>query len=385
MSGRPLMPARRGLLAGAASGLALAGCSSLSWLGLSEPKIPKLTPLSPKLALLTAWSARVPVPPAGLTPTLLKDQLVLAGRDGQLLGLGLARGEALWSLDLRQPLAAGVGSDGRFHAVVLDSSELLVVEGGRERWRHRLGVRVVTAPLVAGERVFVLTVDRQVLAFDALDGRLIWSQQRAGAGEPLTLLQPGVLRAHRNTVLAGLGPRLVALDALDGSVRWDLPLATPRGTNEVERLADLVGPSGRDGAVVCARAFQAALGCVEADRGQLQWSKPGSGEVGLALDAERVYAADSADRLSAFRRGGGELVWTQELLARRRLAAPVVVGPHLVVADVEGWVHYFDARNGAPLARLATDGGEVDAPLLVQGSTVLVLTRRGGLHAVRAA
>lgn len=383
MSGVSGHPGRRSLMV--AAGLALAGCSSFSLPGFGGSKIPKLPGLSPRLNLVTAWSARVSPPPPGLSPVLLKDQIVLAGRDGRLAGLGLARGEALWSHELRRPVAAGVGSDGRFHAVVLDSSELVVVEEGRERWLRRLGVRVVTAPLVAGERVFVLTVDRQVLAFDALDGRLIWSQQRAGAGEPLTLLQPGVLRAHRNAVLAGLGPRLVALDALDGSVRWDLPLATPRGTNEVERLADLVGPAGRDGAVVCARAFQSAVACVDADRGALQWTKPGSGELGLAMDREHVYAADSADRIAAYRRGGGERAWIQESLARRRLSAPAVVGPHVVVADVEGWVHYFDALTGTPLARLATDGGEVDAPLLVHGTTVHVLTRRGGLHALRAA
>jgi GT2 family glycosyltransferase len=40
------------------------------------------------------------------------------------------------------------------------------------------GAGLATAPLVAGERVFVLTVDRIVHAFDAIDGRRLWTMQR---------------------------------------------------------------------------------------------------------------------------------------------------------------------------------------------------------------
>jgi outer membrane protein assembly factor BamB len=37
-----------------------------------------------------------------------------------------------------------------------------------------------TAPLVAGERVFVMGVDRVVHAFDATDGKKLWVLQRPG-------------------------------------------------------------------------------------------------------------------------------------------------------------------------------------------------------------
>jgi len=46
-------------------------------------------------------------------------------------------------------------------------------------------------------------------------------------------------------LLVGQGQRLTGVDPLRGSVRWEVPLANPRGTNEVERVADLVGPLSR--------------------------------------------------------------------------------------------------------------------------------------------
>ena len=141
----------------------------------------------------------------------------------------------------------------------------MVFDAGKLLWRQRVPSRVVTPPLVAGERVFVMSVDRVVHAFDVLDGRRLWTLQRPG--DALTLSQAGVIAAYKNTLLVGQGPRLAALDPLRGTLQWEVPMASPRGTNEVERLADLLGPALRLGDKVCARAFQSAVACVDASRG----------------------------------------------------------------------------------------------------------------------
>jgi outer membrane protein assembly factor BamB len=64
---------------------------------------------------------------------------------------------------------------------------------------------------------------------------------------------------------------MTGVDPLAGTVRWEVPIGSPRGANEVERLADLVGPALRVGNTLCARSFQAAVGCVDGDRGNLLW------------------------------------------------------------------------------------------------------------------
>jgi outer membrane protein assembly factor BamB len=91
-----------------------------------------------------------------------------------------------------------VGSDGRHAAVVTNDNELQVFDQGKWLWTERLPGRVITPPLVAGERVFVQAVDRSVRGYDALDGRWLWQYQRPG-GEPLALATSGVLGAFRDT------------------------------------------------------------------------------------------------------------------------------------------------------------------------------------------
>ena len=60
-------------------------------------------------------------------------------------------------------------------------------------------------------------------------------------------------------MVTGLSGRLVGLNPDNGVVRWEAPVATARGTNEVERLVDVVGPAARMGNSVCVRAYAAAL------------------------------------------------------------------------------------------------------------------------------
>jgi outer membrane protein assembly factor BamB len=248
-------------------------------------------------------------------------------------------------------------------------------------WRKPLGLRVLTTPLVAGERVFILGVDRSVHAFDAQDGSKLWSVQRPG--DPLMLAQGGVLAAFKDTLLAGQGARLAGLDPNNGNVRWEVTIGSPRGTNEVERLADLVAPLARVGDQVCARSFQAAVGCVNADRGALVWTKAIGGTDGVAADEQFVFGADASDRITAWKQANGDVAWTTEKLLYRGLGAPLITGKTVVFGDSEGTLHFLARDNGEAVLRLPTDGTAVVAAPVVSGTTMLAVTKNGGLFAFR--
>ena len=305
----------------------------------------------------------------------------VAATDGRVVALQADTGRELWRGEAGERLSAGVGSDGRYAAVVTRNASLVTLEAGRVLWRKPLGVRVDTPPLVAGDRIFVLGSDRSVQAFDAADGAPLWKVQRPG--DPLTLSQPGVISAFRRNLIVGQGPRLAALDPSSGSLVWEVPIGAPRGTNEIERLADLVGPASRVGELVCARSFQAAIGCVNAERGVLAWSKPIGGTDAAAADAQVVVAADASDRISAWRTATGEPSWNSEKLLYHRLGAPSIVGGQVVFGDSLGTVHLLSRDSGRTLARVATDGSPVVAAPVATGGTLLVVTRAGGVFALR--
>jgi outer membrane protein assembly factor BamB len=361
--------------------LAAALAAGCAFFEPAKPKPEPLEDIKPQIAGRMVWSQRVGDLGPLLAPTANATAVTVASLDGRVVAFAPDTGRELWRGDVDAKLSAGVGSDGRFAAVVTTANDLVVLDAGKPTWRARLSTRIVTPPLVAGERVFVLGVDRSVQAFDALDGRKLWAQQRPS--DPLTLLQPGVLMAWKDTLVAGQGPRLAGFDPLRGTLRWETTVASPRGTNEVERLADLVGPAARTGDTICARGFQAAVGCVDAAKGSLLWARPAGGVAGVAADDTAVVAADAVGRLQAWKTSSGEPLWNSDRFQHRALGSPLALERIVVFGDGDGLLHFLDRDSGRTLLRLPTDGRAIVAAPVRVGTTMIAVTQGGGVYAFR--
>ena len=351
----------------------LSGCFS----GPKRPQPAELAAVTPLVAAKQSWTSRLGPVTFPLTVTAVERTVAVASDDGTVALLDVQTGRDIWRVALGTAISAGVGSDGQTAAVVTRSNDLVAVRDGRELWRQKLGAEAFTAPFVAGGRVFVLAADRSVNAFDGQTGRKLWVQQRPN--EPLVLKQSGVMLAVDDTLVVGLAGRLAGLNPLNGSVRWEVPIASPRGINDVERLVDLVGGVSRRGDVVCTRAFQASIGCVNASRGTLLWSKPANGSQGIHGDEQLVYGAETDGVVLALRNSDGERAWSTDRLRYRTLTAPVVAGRSVVVGDSAGYMHMLSREDGSLLNRLSTDGSAIAANPVLAGQNLVAVTRNGGV------
>ena len=359
--------------AGLALGLALllAGCSSSP----SKPQPGPLPTVAGTVSVSKAWTARLGQVTTPLQAVTWGSRVVLASTQGMVAELDADTGRDIWRHQLNTTLIAGVGSDGKRHAVVTADNELVVLAAGRELWRQKLAAQTFTAPLVAGERVFVHTADRSVVAFDGASGQRLWGLQRNA--DPLVLRQAGVLVAAGDTLLASNGGRLSAIQPLQGQVRWEAVIGSSRGTNEVERLVDLVAGVDRQGQTLCVRSFQTAVGCVDTARGQALWTRPSQGHQGLDGDDSRVFGTESDSRLRAWFRRDGQVAWSEDQYRFRQLTAPRVWGNALVFGDGQGLVHLLGREQGRPLQRVSTDGSPVAMQPVVAGRTLVTVNQSG--------
>jgi outer membrane protein assembly factor BamB len=352
--------------------LVLAACS-----GPDKAKQLDLGPNTPLVGVRSAWSSSIGAVSFPLEIRTVGNLIFVAGPDGSVAAIDARTGGDLWRVALNVKLSAGVGSDGRYAAVVSRDNELIALDGGKELWRQKLGAVTLTAPFVAGARVFVLSADRSVSAFDVATGRKLWQQQRTG--EALVLGRSGIVMAIGDTLVTGLSGRLVGMNPLTGKVRWETQVASSRGTNEVERLVDLVSGVSRQGNQLCVRAFQSAVGCVDSGKGSLVWSKPASGSTGVDGDESDVFGTESDGRVIAWRRSDGERLWTSERLRFRNLSGPILVGRSIVIGDESGTLHFLSRQDGAPLNRIPTDGSPIVSTPVLAGQTLIVVTQRGGI------
>jgi len=363
--------------------LALASLAALSACS-SAPDKPQPTPLpavSGTFKLQKAWANQIGEVSTPLMASVFGQQVAVASSLGQLALINATTGQDVWRLSLGSPIQAGVGGDGQRFAVVTRNNELVTVESGRVLWRQALPALSYTPPLVAGARVFVLTGDRTVSAFDGATGQKLWTQQRPG--DPLVLRQAGLLMPVGDQLLVGWGGRLASLNPTTGAVRWETLVGSTRGTNEVERLVDLVAGASRVGNSVCVRAFQTSVSCVDGSNGRMAWSRAAQGHQGLDGDAQTLWGVESDGKVLAWQRASGTPLWTQEALRFRGLSLPLAWGQALVVGDQDGWVHALSPKDGQPLQRMATDGSAITGRPVAVGQTLVVVTRTGGVFGFR--
>ena len=356
----------------------LSACSSSP----SKPQPQALPAATGGMTVNKAWSLRLGEVTTPLQASVHGTRVVLASSQGTLLEVDAQNGQEIGRVQLNAAITAGVGSDGKRHAVVTSSNELVVIQDGREIWRQKLNAQTFTAPLVAGERVFVQTGDRSVQAYDGASGQRLWGLQRNA--DPLVVRQSGVLVAVGDTLLAGNGGRLSAIQPLNGQVRWEVVIGSSRGTNEVERLVDLVSGVNRQGQTVCVRSFQTAVACVDTARGQTLWSRSSQGHQGLDGDESRVFGVESDSKLRAWNRLDGQPAWAEDQYRFRQLTAPRVWSSAVAFGDAQGLVHLLDRERGRTLQRLATDGTPVALQPVVAGRTLVTVNRSGLVTGWRA-
>ena len=361
--------------------VALAGC-----FGGGKSRRPEPAPMPAITPLLTAsqiWSVRLSEITFPLVPKVVGTRVALAGGDGTVMMLDAATGQVLWQASAGTSLTAGVGSNGRVTAVVTRDNDLVAFdEQGKEIWRRRVAAQVLTPPLVAGGRIFVNATDRSIQAYDANNGAGLWRQQQ-NTTDSLVLRRDGVLDAYGNTLIVGLTANIYGVNPDTGAPQWGLPIGSPRGTNEIDRLADLVGGVARNGNILCTRSYQNAIACVQAG-GRVLWSKNASSDLGVAVDYQNVYAVENDGRIWALNQQDGATVWTNDQLMYHSLTAPLVLGARsIVIGDSRGNVHLLSRQDGSFIGRLTTNSSGVAATPVAAGNVLVIVTKNGTVYGFR--
>ncbi len=372
------------------SALLLAACSSVEKLNpfaSSDPRVKptELTAIQPTAELMILWKENVGSAGAfTFSPAVVGDSVYAAAREGTVARFD--GGRQVWRISAGQPISGGVGSDGKLVVVGTPKGEVLAFDAatGRETWKARVSSEVLAAPAVAEGLAIVRSGDSRIFGFDAADGKRRWVYQRS---MPSLSLRSSVGVVHAGTVtLAGFpGGKLVAIANNNGAAVWEVTVALPKGSTELERVADVTSSPVISGTTVCAAAFQGRAACFDSKTGNTLWSRDMSASAGLDIDNRYVYVTDDKGAVHALDRNSGASIWKQDKLSLRGLSRPLALGGgRVAVADYQGVVHLLRQEDGAFAARATTDGSAVRAEPVRFGSGMLVQTANGGLYALEA-
>jgi outer membrane protein assembly factor BamB len=316
---------------------------------------------------------------------------------GMVTAHALADGRQRWRTDTTPeaesavPLGGGATfADGTLY-VITGAAELMALDPatGSIRWRARVPSPPRGAPAVSGNRVFVPTIDNQLIGLSAEDGRRLWTHRGGAlATIPLGLPSPAI---DGETVVAGFGTgELVALRATDGRLLWAESLGGTGGTS----LADIVGITGLP-VIDRGRVIATGLGnttiAVDLRSGRRLWERSFGGGAGVAPAGDWIFAVTRGGEAVALGREDGRIRWVSELDpapegGRRgepaRFGRPVVAGGRVMVPSSRGELLVLDPAGGQVLDRVRLGSG-VTLPMAISEGTLVALADDGTLIALR--
>ena len=284
--------------------------------------------------------------------------------------------------------------DGDQYVIAFDAAT------GEELWRRRIGESFpgrdgswngpVSTPVIHGDLVVALEPWGRLFALDTTDGRPVWSVDLAaepGALRPAYGFGSSPLVVDDTLVVHGGGPRgtVFGFDVASGEARWAVgtePVLAPSPVTLTLAGRSMVVASGQE------HVFG-----IDPGSGEVLWeyAHEGAGYRGegslvpVGLDGGRIFLAhdDDASQVIGVRREGDgfavERVWLDRVI-RNSYNVAVHHGGYIYAYSARLLV-CVDAATGELEWRSRSPG---DGFITLVGDTLVILTKAGTLHAVRA-
>ena len=388
--------------------LALSGCGLWNKIfnrgGNLQPPKP-LVEFTPSVQVQKIWSTRIG-DGAGrsgvrLQPAFADGKLYLISTDGKLEALDASTGKELWKQSTR--VGGGIwpfghkkpGSDARYAGGPTVSGNLLVVgtlDGhvygmdaatGKQLWSAEVDDEVISPPAIDAGVVYVRTNSGNVYAFDANSGARKWAYDQ-GNVPLLSLRGNGPLLAAHGVVMFGSDDgNVVSLRSDTGAIQWKVPITKGLGRTDIQKLNDADDTLQLDGNILYATAYHGELTAIDAQQGQLAWTRAFSSYVGVGVADKELVGVDDDSLVWAFSKEGGGDMWKQDALQYHWLTAPAIQDKYAVVGGVEGYVHWLDLSDGKLAARIRLSKDAIRARPVVNGDTVYVEDVKGHVAAYR--
>jgi outer membrane protein assembly factor BamB len=363
--------------------LLLSGCLSNN----VEPPA-KLVKFNPSVKVEQVWSRSIGSSAAilhlGIVPASDGNNVYAASDNGDVYAFRLKDGERQWKVDTDLAFSAGPGVGNNLVVVTAQDGTVLALDAstGKKLWQVKVDAEILASPAISNSDVILHTTDGHVIALSPDTGQKLWSISR----EPpkLSLRGSAAPLIIGSTVYVGLNTgKLLALNLVDGSQRWEVTVSAPTGSDELSRLTDLDGVVAADPNNLFAVTYQGKIAEIASDNGQILWSRDMSSYTGVSIDDEHAYVSDIHGGVWALKKDTGVPAWTQPALRARDVTLPVPYQGTVVVGDLDGYLHFMSATDGSFVARVSLDSDAIQAPPIVAGGLLVALSTGGDLAAYR--
>jgi outer membrane protein assembly factor BamB len=331
-------------------------------------------------------------------PIVVKGRVYAMDGGSQVGAYDAATGNAIWQVDVKprddhgNSFGGGVAfwkdrlyvSTGYGQVLALDPSS------GKVIWKASAGAPVRSGPTVADGRVFVVTVENELVVLATDDGRRLWSH--IGIPETAGLVGSSSPAVEGEVVVVGYSSgELFALTVENGRVLWSDNLAGASSADAVSALADIRGRPVIDRGRVFAASHSGRMVAIDLRTGERNWEQDIGSAHGPWVAGDYVYILSTDNELVCLTRNDGKVRWVQRLPSYQdekakedpiQWVGPVLGGDRLIMLSSDGWALSVSPYTGAPLGREEMPAGAFVDPVIAN-NTLYVLTDTAQLSAYR--
>ncbi len=239
---------------------------------------------------------------------------------GQISAFKTKDGDRVWRFDTTphdrddETMGGGLGVDGNAVYVATGYGEVLALKtsDGSVLWRKMLGKPFRSAPTIADDRVYVVSIDNELNALAAPTGEVLWHHN--GIAESATLMgasSPAV--QDDNVVVTYSSGEIFNLRVQNGRVSWTDALAVPAQVGALPAIADIRGLPVIDRGRVFAISHSGRLASIDQRTGDRAWEADIGGTNTPMVAGDAVFVVDNDSQLIALTRQTGRIVWVTPL------------------------------------------------------------------------
>lgn len=334
-----------------------------------------------------------------LAQPIVADGRVYAMDGGSQVGAyDPANGNQIWRVDVKPSDDYGNGFGG---GIAFWKGRLYVSTGyaqvlaldpknGKVIWKTGVGAPVRSGPTVADGRVYTVTVENELVALAADDGRRLWAQN--GIPETAGLVGSSSPAVEGEVVVVGYtSGEIYALTIENGRPLWSDSLSSGGAVDAVSALADIRGRPVVDRNRVFAISHSGRMAAIDLRTGERVWEQDIGSSHGVWVAGDYVYVLSNDNQLVCLTRHDGKVRWLRQLPRYENekdkedpivWAGPVLGGDRLIVLSSDGWALSVSPYTGEPMGRQEMPGDAFVDPVIAN-NTLYILTDNGELAAYR--
>lgn len=343
---------------------------------------------NPEVAVVKKWMIK---PSHGatknylkLTPIINDGRLFTTDVKGKVTSVNVTNGSEYWQVNLKEPIVSGPGAGDGMVFVGTENAKIFALkeENGAVVWRKDVSNQVLANPTYGYGLVILKTIQGELIALDSKTGQEQWTYSE---DLPRLILRGGSsARIENPLVVTGFSNAKLAVVTLNkGKLVWEKEIAQPSGYSDLSRMVDIDAEPVIDDGVIYVSTYQGNVIALELNSGKVRWQQKLSSHSGLAVSASAVIVSDSLGRVWSFDKETGQVNWRQNELDGQVLTGPVLLGPYIVVADSDGFVHWLAEKDGHFISRQFFNKSGVISPPLSSDNMVIVSAKDGTLVALQ--